>query len=278
MKKVSLICFFILLSLNAKAEIIGTWPCGADCTATLDSEGNFLVTGSGKMTDYQYIKDENNEYHSLSPWDSYRSQIKSVEVEGVTNIGSAAFYLSNVSKLKIGESVTSVGQAAFEGNKIKSVELADSIRSISSYSFVSGLSSASIIIPDTIDSIGFNSLGWYDWAINQNKNIICRGNNCERVSDLLKNYGCRKGDERLTVDVSNKMSLAGENQCNSEKYYWTGGMCSNRPTDGSAIECDEGWYATNKDVCARIKLRYTLPEADAATSNDNENMIEWIFE
>ena len=27
-----------------------------------------------------------------------------------------------------------------------------------------------------------------------------------------------------------------------------------------------------------IKLRYTLPEADEATSNDNENTIEWIFE
>ena len=25
-------------------------------------------------------------------------------------------------------------------------------------------------------------------------------------------------------------------------------------------------------------IRYTLPEADALTSNDNENRIEWIFE
>ena len=27
-----------------------------------------------------------------------------------------------------------------------------------------------------------------------------------------------------------------------------------------------------------LRKRYTLPEADAATSDDNENMIEWIFE
>ncbi|MBR1399443.1 MAG: leucine-rich repeat domain-containing protein [Alphaproteobacteria bacterium] len=47
---------------------------------------------------------------------------------------------------------------------------------------------------------------------------------------------------------------------------------------GCVNDCYVGYYPTNQGYCKIIKLRYTLPEADAATSNDNENMIEWIFE
>ena len=47
---------------------------------------------------------------------------------------------------------------------------------------------------------------------------------------------------------------------------------------GCVGNCFDGYYPTNQGYCKIIKLRYTLPEADAATSNDNENMIEWIFE
>ena len=44
---------------------------------------------------------------------------------------------------------------------------------------------------------------------------------------------------------------------------------------GCVSSCPEG-YTSYYGYCTRT--RYTLPEADAATSNDNENMIEWIFE
>ena len=44
---------------------------------------------------------------------------------------------------------------------------------------------------------------------------------------------------------------------------------------GCVSSCPEG-YTSYYGFCTRT--RYTLPEADAATSDDNENMIEWIFE
>ena len=63
---------------------------------------------------------------------------------------------------------------------------------------------------------------------------------------------------------------------------WTcGDDCNNRPTNGDYIECAEGYYAeyrNDNEVCEKIKLRYTLQEADEATSDDFENLIEWIFE
>ena len=48
--------------------------------------------------------------------------------------------------------------------------------------------------------------------------------------------------------------------------------------DNSCVEdkCEAGFEKLDGECVA--KLRYTIPEADAATSNDNENMIEWIFE
>ena len=46
--------------------------------------------------------------------------------------------------------------------------------------------------------------------------------------------------------------------------------------DNNCIECNKEGYKNLDGYCYRV--RYTLPEADEATSNDNENMIEWIFE
>ena len=59
------------------------------------------------------------------------------------------------------------------------------------------------------------------------------------------------------------------------------GSCGNKFVQsgvGCVNDCYAGYYPTNQGYCKIIKLRYTLPEADAATSNDNENTIEWIFE
>ena len=41
-------------------------------------------------------------------------------------------------------------------------------------------------------------------------------------------------------------------------------------------KCEAGFEKVDGECVG--KLRYTIPEADEATSNDNENMIEWIFE
>lgn len=45
-------------------------------------------------------------------------------------------------------------------------------------------------------------------------------------------------------------------------------------------ECslENGFRYNAKTYECYSKTRYTLPEADELTSDDNENMIEWIFE
>ena len=267
---------FFATQANAEtAGVVGTWSCGADCTAILDSEGNMKITGSGKMSNFNpHCVGTPSVCTSDSPWLEYKSQIKSVDIQGVSNVGDGAFYRIPIEKLTLGNTVTGINWDAFEKHHIRTLELPDSVTTIGAQAFAGGYLQ-NLLIPDSVTLIQMSAFG-RDEA--KNLNITCKGSNCNRVKSLFENYYYEIYGEYFTKDFSSHFSLAGENQCNSEKYYWTGGMCNNRPTDGSMIECDEGWYVTNKDVCARIKLRYTMPEADEATSNDNENTIEWIFE
>ena len=57
--------------------------------------------------------------------------------------------------------------------------------------------------------------------------------------------------------------------------------CNNYAKDNgiTSILCSNSKNMIYQDECLEVvKLRYTLQEADEATSDDNENMIEWIFE
>ncbi|MBR1399821.1 MAG: leucine-rich repeat protein [Alphaproteobacteria bacterium] len=79
-------------------------------------------------------------------------------------------------------------------------------------------------------------------------------------------------EPHLPFRASRLSKCASHGECGNcgEKFVQAGVGCVN--------DCYVGYYPTNQGYCKIIKLRYTLPEADAATSNDNENMIEWIFE
>ncbi len=276
MKHLILLGLFILFANSAAAEN-QSGTCGTNCNWVLEN-GKLSITGGangeiGQMSNYSPV--------SLnSPWADYQNQITSVDIQGVTNVGSGAFYHFPIEKLTLGNTITGINWDAFSGAPIKTLELPPNLTYIENQAFQTS-TLETIIISDKINYIAFDSLGTNPSTL-KNAKIICRGDNCDRVKELFKEYVVEtyvNGEWIYTpTDISSSVVLAGEDNCDSSGYYWSGKFCHNRPTDGGAIECDEGWYVTNKDVCARIKLRYTLPEADEATSNDNENMIEWIFE
>lgn len=260
----------------ANAEIVGTWTCGDDCTATLDDKGNFVISGSGKMRDYT-----REERDTILPWRNYRSQIKSIEVQGISYIGSDSLSLTGATEIKIDNTVTGIGRAALEFNhSLTSIELPESLTKLNYSAYAWNENLTKIIIPDSITSVEHLSVG--SWP--EKLQIICKGSNCDNVKKLLKNYtylSSTNSDTILTADLSNKVILAEEPQCTGTKYYWTGKNCNNRPTNGEGIECAEGYYVAYRnynEVCEKIKLRYTMQEADEATSDDFENRIEWIFE
>ena len=279
MKHLILLGLFILFANSAAAEN-PSGTCGTNCNWVLEN-GKLSITGSGKMSNFHpRCGGTPSVCTSDSPWSEYKNQIKSVDIQGVSNVGDGAFYHFPIEKLTLGNTITGINWDAFTNAPIKTLELPPNLTYIENQAFQTS-TLENIIISDKINYIAFDSLGDNPSTLKKAK-IICRGDNCDSVKELFKKYVVESWVDGHYVytptDISSSVVLAGEDNCDSSGYYWSGKFCHNRPTDGSMIECDEGWYATNKDVCARIKLRYTMPEADEATSNDNENMIEWIFE
>ena len=108
------IVFVCLLCLSLSAQsysgTCGAEGDGSNLTWTLDSDGLLKIEGTGAMAAYTSSRDV--------PWDSYRSNIKTVEIsEGVTSISSSMVFwnCNNLTSVIISESVTSIGSGAFEG-------------------------------------------------------------------------------------------------------------------------------------------------------------------
>ena len=121
-----------------------------------------------------------------------------------------------------------------------------------------------LIIPENIT---FTSGPLRDLTMTENGKIYCAVKNCEERLLESCNSLTQEDVHRCKNSVQNiidsgkiesfpdgciKMSGAGCQQCANENHVLEYGTC--------------------------YRKRYTLPEADEATSNDNENTIEWIFE
>ncbi|MBR3661908.1 MAG: leucine-rich repeat protein [Alphaproteobacteria bacterium] len=79
------------------------------------------------------------------------------------------------------------------------------------------------------------------------------------------------------IDSQNRSAFVGTKipHCDTTNECWNCGEKFVQAGVGCVSSCPEG-YTSYYGFCTRT--RYTIPEADAATSNDNENTIEWIFE
>ena len=284
--------------------------CGENCNWTFDTEsGKLNISGSGKMNDYSgYWDEENKVYVSDTPWSEYKRKIKSVDVQGVSNIGNRAFFGSNGSleSCNIADTVTDIGKGAFYSANLKNIVLPESLENLRESAFeYSGLISAivpdsvknmdgrvfayngglvSVVIPDTLTEIK----PWGTLGLDYNNiQIICKGteSSCARLASKVEGLGYNM-DNFVTADAQyctgsyiydeNGCHKRNENQCNdTENYYYNGKTCVYRPSSGE-IKCENSGFYAGYGYCYRV--RYTMEEANSATSDDTENMIEWIFE
>ena len=92
-----------------------------DCWGDFNPEtGALLITGNGAMT--------------RAPW--YRaSNLKSVDIQGVTSIPNNAFYGSSMEELTLGNSVQTIGSGAFAYTNLSTVVVSDSVTSIGKDAF-----------------------------------------------------------------------------------------------------------------------------------------------
>lgn len=145
MKKLLFLCLLCIVSFNViHAEI--TWK--------LSDDGTLTISGTD-MPDYYF--DYNIAQGSDAPWIGNKDKIKKIVIEdGVTNIGSGAFYYCpNLTSITISNSVTSIGRYAFKWcSELTSVTLGNSVTSIGEEAFYSCTGLTSIIIPESVTSIG----------------------------------------------------------------------------------------------------------------------------
>ena len=135
------------------AETVSSGTCGDNVTWRLSDDGTLTISGTGKMKDY-------NDYNNFAPWDSVRSQIKSVVIErGVTTIGDNAFYYCDVmTSVTIPGSVTSIGSGAFDScDALTNVTIPDGVNSIGNSAFSNCDALAGVTIPSTVTAIGIEA-------------------------------------------------------------------------------------------------------------------------
>ncbi len=172
MKKFLLLIFLSIVSFNV---------IHADITWKLSDDGTLTISGTN-MPDYY---SESNA-SSSAPWSSLREKIKKVVIKnGVTNIGSGAFFICNyITSVTIPNSVKSIGATAFAGcssltsitipnsvttigwsafascRNLTSITLSESLTSIEGGSFNSCTKLASITIPNSVKSIGVTAFAY----------------------------------------------------------------------------------------------------------------------
>ena len=120
----------------------------ADVTWKLSEDGTLTISGTN-MPDYY------SSYSSKAPWLSQKEKIKKAVIyNGVTNIGSGAFYgCSNLTIISIPNSVKSIGVRAFWECGLTSVTLPNSVTSIEASAFSGCTALTSVTIPNSVKSI-----------------------------------------------------------------------------------------------------------------------------
>ncbi len=143
----------VLADTAYAAETVSSGACGDNVTWRLSDDGVLTISGTGAMQDYESYG---------TPWDSVRSQVKSVVIErGVTSIGEYAFYGCYALSVTIPDSVTSIGSGAFYYcDDLASVTIPGSVTSIGNSAFYSCDALASVTISDGVTSIGNSAFSY----------------------------------------------------------------------------------------------------------------------
>ena len=142
MKKLLFSILLVLLPTLANADI--TWQFD-------ELTGTLTISGTGNMDDYYY---NSNTHLTTAPWKDLYIRIKQVEIEnGITSIGSYAFYDCSLTSVIIPNSVTTIGRSAFEGCGLTTVTIPNSVTTIGKSAFADcGLTT--VTIPNSVTSIG----------------------------------------------------------------------------------------------------------------------------
>ena len=116
----------------------------------LTKAGTLTVSGKGAMPDF--------ESEGKQPWKDNQGQIRKVIIEdGVTNIGSCAFWNCGVISAEISSSVTSIGNSAFRVSDIVSVTIPSSVKTVGNNAFEGCKNLSTVTVCEGVETICENA-------------------------------------------------------------------------------------------------------------------------
>jgi hypothetical protein len=243
------------ITIPDNVSSIGKQAFASNQLASVDIPDSVTTIGQSAFSMQYYLDDDGNPVQTL----------KEVNLgNGVESIGKEAFFGNDISDLEIPDSVTTIGQAAFLGNKI-----------------------TSLTIPDSLESVGYPTFT----LASDDTQIICRGD-VATCNYIMSASGLKAGALWNGIEYNGKtltavsyydrnytnITSAGAEICNALKHYYDGITCLRKPANADDMLCAAGYYFNSDEECEKIKTKFTLPEAEALTTNDNNNWVEWTFE
>ena len=275
---------------NEKGEYI----CGTDCTftiegstvkvkansenATIDNgifssfyyQGGKIVTTSGEEVNFNKIELD-GDFKYIGKYAFANSGATVTSTSGVLNINNSAYKIAK-GNTKIEADVYIASNAAagqtFQDAKIKGdLIFADGVTSIANWFMGYSIIDGNVVIPDSVTNIASDNWITIADSLSAGNKIYC--NDCY---DLFYESCYKDQREDALSECLNALDrLKNNGQIAAYPYG-----CKMVPLDKKCMECKSPDYKLDYGYCYRV--RYTLPEADELTSDDNENMIEWIFE
>lgn len=86
-----------------------------------------------------------------------QNALVSIDLSGLTSIGSSAFYGNKITKVEIPDTVTELGEGAFTANDITELKLSAGVTKIPQAAFSMNIRLSQVTIPNTVTEIGANA-------------------------------------------------------------------------------------------------------------------------
>ena len=131
-------------------DIIGTGTLEGGLTWSLTRAGTLTISGKGAMPDFSSTGDQ--------PWNDNSSKIRKVVIgDGVTSIGSCAFWNCGVLSAEISPGVTTIGNSAFRSSSVISVTIPSSVKTIGDSAFRECENLSSVTVSEGVEKIDQNA-------------------------------------------------------------------------------------------------------------------------
>ncbi len=150
------------LAFNSNAEIVTGEKCGDNCTWTFNTDTKeLIISGTGEMSNFVAIDPENNGgWRTNAPWGTYADQISKIRVqEGITSLGSHAFYNATAQSVELPSTLTSLGVCCtFQGaRQLKDINIPQGVTIIPNTVFNSTNNLTSIVLPDSVTTLKYGA-------------------------------------------------------------------------------------------------------------------------